>query len=571
MMEEHLSHQQLDTDLKQPPAKIILPAPPGRRPAPPPPNRKTTPTPTPTTKARCPPPPSSHNKLHPTTQPTSLARSPPPPLTIVNKYLIRKDSLETPTEIDARRKSNGFDDDKTPVTALSFPFPPQTTNAKTPLTTNVKTEQNGGKATTTTSTANLSPAPISRSIPAPIKLPNMASGGARSPQRRRPTTGLKRNNRPPALAPISMSTSESDVLKLQQNITISKDLGRVGLGELSIGTKVINIKDCTFTKLGLLGRGSFGVVKKWQLRHNIDGEKKIMAIKEIPDNDIVNRQRLIGEIDIVRKSKDCEYIIDYFGVALDQGHVMIYMEVMKASLDQVYHKIKDKKTENVFPEDVLIYISIAMLKGLIFLKEHANSMHRDVKPANVLLGSQGEIKLTDFGLAKVMDSKSLLSSNVGSERYMAPERLQGGSREYGTESDIWSFGISMVELACLKHPLHGKTTFDVLQTLSNAFETGNEFVVTLPERYSDDFNSFLRLCLRKRGLRPLLRKSAPDDVTEISLQKRPFYVKHAQDEFLDAKHWLIQQAVPFVDSAQDAISPSNTDVENAIEKLSRSK
>ena len=93
------------------------------------------------------------------------------------------------------------------------------------------------------------------------------------------------------------------------------------------------------------------------------------------------------------------------------------------------------------------------MHGLLFLKEKLGVMHRDIKPSNVLLGAEGEIKLTDFGMAKVMD-QSLLHSHVGCERYLAPERLDPSisPNDYGTESDVWSYGVALVELGMLKFP-----------------------------------------------------------------------------------------------------------------------
>lgn len=103
-----------------------------------------------------------------------------------------------------------------------------------------------------------------------------------------------------------------------------------------------------------------------------------------------------------------------------------------------------------FPEQILGKITHAVLKGLIYLREKHEIIHRDVKPSNILVNSRGEIKLCDFGVSgQLIDS--MANSFVGTRSYMSPERLQGA--HYKVESDIWSLGLSLVELALGRYPI----------------------------------------------------------------------------------------------------------------------
>lgn len=103
-----------------------------------------------------------------------------------------------------------------------------------------------------------------------------------------------------------------------------------------------------------------------------------------------------------------------------------------------------------FPEQILGKITHAVLKGLSYLRDKHEIIHRDVKPSNILVNSRGEIKLCDFGVSgQLIDS--MANSFVGTRSYMSPERLQGV--HYKVESDIWSLGLSLVELALGRYPI----------------------------------------------------------------------------------------------------------------------
>ena len=99
--------------------------------------------------------------------------------------------------------------------------------------------------------------------------------------------------------------------------------------------------------------------------------------------------------------------------------------------------------------DVLGKIAEAVLGGLTYLYKAHRIMHRDIKPSNVLVNSRGQIKLCDFGVSSELEN-SVADTFVGTGTYMAPERIQGSA--YTVKSDVWSVGLTIMELAIGKFP-----------------------------------------------------------------------------------------------------------------------
>lgn len=105
--------------------------------------------------------------------------------------------------------------------------------------------------------------------------------------------------------------------------------------------------------------------------------------------------------------------------------------------------------------DVLGKIAEAILSGLNYLYEVHRIMHRDIKPSNVLVNSRGSLKLCDFGVSGELVN-SIADTFVGTSTYMAPERIQGS--KYSIKSDVWSVGLTLMELAIGRFPFDASDT-----------------------------------------------------------------------------------------------------------------
>ncbi|KAL9646136.1 hypothetical protein ABK040_008013 [Willaertia magna] len=134
---------------------------------------------------------------------------------------------------------------------------------------------------------------------------------------------------------------------------------------------------------------------------------------------------------------------------------------------------------NGLPENILALMSIQIVRALCFLKEN-NIIHSDIKPSNILLNRKGEVKLTDFGLST---SDNLPQNRRGSFAYFSPEKLQQGKHSH--KGDIYSFGISLLELAKRKFPFseHGFHLNEIYHFDIDKF---------LGDSFSDVFKDFVK-------------------------------------------------------------------------------
>nr|XP_019051202.1 STE/STE7 protein kinase [Kwoniella bestiolae CBS 10118]OCF30132.1 STE/STE7 protein kinase [Kwoniella bestiolae CBS 10118] len=270
--------------------------------------------------------------------------------------------------------------------------------------------------------------------------------------------------------------------------------------------------------LGELGKGNYGSVHKvFHRPTNVE-----MAMKEIRlELDESKLNGIIMELDILHRAVAPE-IVEFYGAFTIESCVYYCMEYMDAgSLDTLTGGGR-------VPEGVLRRITASMIRGLKFLKDELQIMHRDVKPTNVLINKKGEIKLCDFGVSGQLE-KSLAKTNIGCQSYMAPERIKSETANqnptYTVSSDVWSVGLSIIELAKGCYPYPPETYSNVFAQLQAIV---NGAPPTLPPGYSDDANDFVAKCLMKDpNQRP----------TYAQLLEHPFLVAD-KDAEVDMVGWV---------------------------------
>jgi len=192
---------------------------------------------------------------------------------------------------------------------------------------------------------------------------------------------------------------------------------------------------------------------------------------------------IIMELDILHRARAPE-IVDFYGAFFIESCVYYCMEFMDAGS-------MDKLQLGGVPEGVLMRVAANMVRGLKFLKDDLQIIHRDVKPTNVLVNKSGLVKLCDFGVSGQLE-KSLAKTNIGCQSYMAPERIKGESQNklgtYTVSSDVWSVGLSLIEMSVGQYPYPPETYSNVFAQLT-AIVHGDP--PHLPSDFSDVAHSFV--------------------------------------------------------------------------------
>jgi serine/threonine protein kinase/WD40 repeat protein len=216
-----------------------------------------------------------------------------------------------------------------------------------------------------------------------------------------------------------------------------------------------------FTSLGLLGVGGMGVVIKAQ-QWSLDREVAIKSLKNGAWVTDADRERLRKEAHVVGQLKHPN-IVQIYDVIEEDGKLFLIMEyVAGASLAQV---IATKPTDPTFASNSIRSIVCAIQAAHV-----AGFLHRDIKPSNVLLSEAGEIKVTDFGLARAANGSNLSMSGelLGTLAYMAPEQVTGRKSSIDSRVDVYGIGATLYELLTGRPPFIGNTPAETLMQVVHA-------------------------------------------------------------------------------------------------------
>ena len=267
------------------------------------------------------------------------------------------------------------------------------------------------------------------------------------------------------------------------------------LQEMRRGMNILTIHDKPYKlncveeleEITKIGNGICGEV--YRCRHK-ESDTLIAAKKMVWVDNPEESKRILMDLKVMTTHR-CPYIVQYYGSVLRNGEVWVFMELMETCLDRLLKVLKAP-----IPEEVVCTMTVSIVKALNYLKTEHSVIHRDVKPSNMLLDRRGNVKLCDFGISGRLVDSQAFTRNAGCAGYMAPERIKLSCNQgYDVRADVWSLGISLVELATGASPYASKqfgTEFELLTFIVDAPPPLPD-----PSKFSPEFCDFLSKCLAK--------------------------------------------------------------------------
>ncbi|XP_027523035.1 serine/threonine-protein kinase PAK 3-like isoform X1 [Corapipo altera] len=248
---------------------------------------------------------------------------------------------------------------------------------------------------------------------------------------------------------------------------------------LNILRRMVSVGDPLqkYIELENIGSGAFGAVCK-ALDTTTGGH---VAIKKISLQE-TSKELTLNEIEVMRTNRNSN-IVNYLDSYIVEEELWLVMEYVDGGT------LYDVISETCMSEGQMAAVSRECLQGLYFL--HSNGViHRDIKSSNILIRTDGSVKLADFGLsAQLSLEQSYRNSVIGTSWWMAPEVVI--SKPYGPKVDIWSFGIVGLEMVEGEVPYQNETS--VLAQYMIA--TGGAPKLKNPKQVSAWLRDFLTCCL----------------------------------------------------------------------------
>ncbi|XP_018603755.1 serine/threonine-protein kinase TAO1 [Scleropages formosus] len=237
-----------------------------------------------------------------------------------------------------------------------------------------------------------------------------------------------------------------------------------------------------FTDLREIGHGSFGAV---YFARDVQ-TTEVVAIKKMSYSGKQSNEKWQDIIKEVRFLQRIQHpnSIQYKGCYLREHTAWLVMEYCLGSASDLL-EVHKKPLQEI----EIAAITHGALQGLAYLHSH-NMIHRDIKAGNILLTEPGQVKLADFGSASIA---SPANSFVGTPYWMAPEVILAMDEgQYDGKVDVWSLGITCIELAERKPPLFNMNAMSALYHIAQ-----NESPALQSTEWTDYFRNFVDSCLQK--------------------------------------------------------------------------
>ena len=200
-----------------------------------------------------------------------------------------------------------------------------------------------------------------------------------------------------------------------------------------------------------LGRGGMAVVYRI-MDHTLQKQAALKMLKDSLQKDESYLKKFIREAQAAAKLTHPN-IVDVYDVDQDQGHWFIVMELIEGVTLKQYIQNKGRLSSTEC-------ISISMQAADALNTAHqAGIIHRDIKPDNIIITREGNVKISDFGIARMQSSDTMTVDACGSVYYSSPEQVRGGYSDQRT--DIYSLGVTMYEMCTGRLPFVGNSVVEI--------------------------------------------------------------------------------------------------------------
>ena len=343
--------------------------------------------------------------------------------------------------------------------------------------------------------------------------PNDVSVKAATMAMQRDLTPTREAPKKPPMAGAAAAAAAPSEPKKDVGVTKQRKPSKPGMSNAEIMSKLKNVTFNTdpspyFKMIEKAGQGASGSVylaERVYLPPNINnrlsryqngeqtnvsiGDK--VAIKQMILSKQPRKELIVNEILVMKDSRHkniVNFLEAYLKTEDDLWVVMEYME--GGSLTDIIENCQANSTSHSpLTEPQIAYIVRETCQGLKFLHDK-HIIHRDIKSDNVLLDTQGRVKITDFGFcAKLTDKRSKRATMVGTPYWMAPEVVK--QREYDEKVDVWSLGIMAIEMLEGEPPYLNEDPLKALYLIA----TNGTPKLKYPETLSLDIKRFLSVCL----------------------------------------------------------------------------
>lgn len=239
---------------------------------------------------------------------------------------------------------------------------------------------------------------------------------------------------------------------------------------------------------GIIGSGSFGTCYK--VKHKTSLREYVWKAVNYDKMTEENKHSLVSEVHVLSKLQH-PHIVRYYNHIIHQTSSTLYIIMEYCSGGDLSKVIKSCKQNTQQLNEVFIWRILYQISLALHVCHSQCSrvvVHRDIKPENVFLDSDNNVKLGDFGLAKMLGDKDYIGETiVGTPYFMSPELLQ--YKKYNKKTDIWSVGCLIYKLCALKPPFNALN----IRGLYSKIKEGK--YERIPNIYSDELQNIIDFML----------------------------------------------------------------------------